>query len=83
MDPPTQENTKKLWSFIKSKETDNTGVSPLKKNGITYSDSNMKVNTLNVQFVSVVIKESGSFWPWVVSDWVVSAIFWGRSFRPR
>ena len=34
--------------------TDNTGVAPLRaKNGITYSDSDMKVNTLNEQFVSV------------------------------
>ena len=58
MDPDTLENPKKLWSFIKSKKNDSTGVSPLKaKNGITYSGSTMKVNTLNEQFVSVFNKD--------------------------
>ena len=57
VDPDSQENPKKIWSFIKSKKNDNTGVSPLKaKNGITYSDSIMKVNTLNEQCVSVFNK---------------------------
>ena len=57
MDPDSQENPKKLWSFIKSKTNGNTGVSPLKaKNGITYSNSAMKVNTLYEQLVSVFNK---------------------------
>ena len=30
VDPDSQENTKKFWSFIKSQKNDNTGVSPLK-----------------------------------------------------
>ena len=30
-----------------------------------------------------ISKESGSFRPWVVSAWVVSANFWGGSFRPK
>ena len=30
-----------------------------------------------------VCYESGSFRPWVVSAWVVSANFWGGSFRPK
>ena len=29
------------------------------------------------------VDESGSFRSWVVSAWVVSAIFWGGSFRPK
>ena len=29
------------------------------------------------------LEESGSFRPWVVSAWVVSANFWGGSFRPK
>ena len=58
VDPETAENPKKLWSFIKSKKTDNTGVAPLRaKNGITCSDTEMKVNTLNEQFVSVFSKD--------------------------
>ena len=49
---------KKLWSFIKSKKNKSTGVAPVKaKNGITHSDSTMKVNTLNDQFVSVFNKD--------------------------
>ena len=57
MDPDAQENLKKIWSFIKSKKNDNTGISSLKvKNGITYLDSTMKVNSLNEQFVSVFNK---------------------------
>ena len=58
VDPETNENPEKLWSFIKSKKTDNTGVARLQaKNGITYSDSDMKVNTLNEQLVSVFNKD--------------------------
>ena len=30
-----------------------------------------------------LLPESGSFRPWVVSAWVVSAQFGGGSFRPR
>ena len=51
-------NTKKIWSFIKSNKNDNTGVSPLKaKNDINYSDSTLKVTTLNELFVCVVNKD--------------------------
>ena len=31
---------------------------------------------------SLNAQESGSFLPWVVSAWVVSAKFWGESIRP-
>ena len=30
----------------------------------------------------MLLSESGSFRPWVVSAWVVSAKFWGESIRP-
>ena len=49
-------NLKKFWSFIKSKKNDNSGVAPLKKNGIVHSDSHTKVDILNTQFSSVFTK---------------------------
>ena len=45
--------SKKFWTFVKSKRNDNTGVAPLKKNGIIYSDSKTKAEVLNQQFASV------------------------------
>ena len=57
MDPELTENPKNLWNFIKSKKTNNTGVDPVRaKNGISYSESKRKLNTLNEQFVSVFNK---------------------------
>jgi len=47
----------KLWRLIKSKKCDSTGVSPLKKEGLTYSDSRDKAELLNDQFCSVFTKE--------------------------
>jgi len=35
-------NSKKFWSFIKSKKCDNIGVSPLMKDGVLQSDSSIK-----------------------------------------
>ncbi|KAI0221088.1 hypothetical protein LSAT2_027493 [Lamellibrachia satsuma] len=49
-------NLKKFWSFIKSKKNDNSGVAPLKKNGIVHSDSQTKADILNTQFSSVFTK---------------------------
>ena len=45
--------SKKFWTFVKSKRNANTGVAPLKKNGIIYSDSKTKAEVLNQQFASV------------------------------
>ena len=49
-------NLKKFRSFIKSKKNDNSGVAPLKKNGIVHSDSQTKADILNTQFSSVFTK---------------------------
>ena len=58
VDPETAENPKKLWIFIKSRKTDNIGVAPLQaKNGISYSNSEMKVNTLKEQYVLMFNKD--------------------------
>ena len=37
---------KKLYSFIKSKKCDASGVAPFTSNGVNYSDSVKKANTL-------------------------------------
>ena len=50
-------NPKKLYSFIKSKTCDASGVAPLQSNGINHSDSIKKANILNDQFTSVFTVE--------------------------
>ena len=56
-------NMKKLYSFIKSKKCDISGVAPLTLNGVSYSDSVKKANILNDQFTSVFKKEDLSTVP--------------------
>jgi hypothetical protein len=51
-------NPKRFWSFIKNKRADSSGVAPLKRNGVLFSDSNTKANILNDQFTSVFFKET-------------------------
>ena len=50
-------NPKKLYSFIKSKRCDASGVAPLSSNGTNHSDSVKKSNILNDQFTSVFTSE--------------------------
>lgn len=50
-------NPKKLYSFVKSKKCDASGVAPLTSNGTTHSDSGKKSNILNDQFTSVFTVE--------------------------
>ena len=53
-----KENSKKFWSFIKSKGQEWTGVAPLKnKMGFLQSDNKSKAEILNEQFQSVFTKE--------------------------
>ena len=52
-------NSKKFWSFIKSKGQEWIGVAPLKnKMGFLQSDNKSKVEILNEQFQSVFTKEN-------------------------
>jgi hypothetical protein len=44
---------KRLWSFLKSKICDSTGVAPLSKGGNNHSGSLEKANILNDQLISV------------------------------
>ena len=54
-----KENSKKFWSFIKSKDQEWTGVAPLKnKMGFLQSDNKSKAEILNEQFQSVFTKEN-------------------------
>ncbi|KAK3090224.1 hypothetical protein FSP39_010191 [Pinctada imbricata] len=56
--PPTnQSKPKKLYQYIKSIRTDKTGISTLKKEGITITDTKEKANILNEQFLSVFTHE--------------------------
>jgi hypothetical protein len=50
-------NPKRFWSFIKSKRAESTGMAPLRKEGILYSNGNAKANILNDQFTSVFSHE--------------------------
>ena len=51
-------NTKPFWKFIKSRQKDNIGVSPIKSKGKLYSDSKSKAELLNNQFESVFTNET-------------------------
>jgi hypothetical protein len=51
-------NSKKLWSYIKHKKQDSSGVAPLKDtDGLLHSDTPAKPEILNNQFHSVYTKE--------------------------
>ena len=49
---------KRLWKYIKQKRNDIFGVSPLKKENISVSDSTTKANILNDQFASVFTSDT-------------------------
>ena len=52
-----EENDNNLWRLIKSRKNESVGISPLRKNGIIFSQSKEKANILNSQFSSVFTKE--------------------------
>ncbi|MCG8078128.1 MAG: reverse transcriptase family protein, partial [Candidatus Thiodiazotropha taylori] len=53
----TDRNPKKLYSLVKGKRCDSSGVSPLKSGGLTHSDPATKATILNSQFSSVFTQE--------------------------
>ena len=53
----SRQTNKKFWSYVKSLKRDSTGVAPLKKEGITFSDSKNKAEILNQQFASVFTRD--------------------------
>ena len=51
-------NSKKLYTFIKGKKCDSSGISPLRKDGIAHSDPRTTATILNEQFSSVFTEET-------------------------
>ena len=65
IDEPDQHKTSKakhknLFSYIKSIRTENSGVAPLKSDGILVTDTQEKANILNNQFQSVFTNETNT-----------------------
>ena len=58
-----ESNSKKLYSFVKDKKCDSSGVAPLKKDGIPHSDASTKSEILNGQFSSAFTIEDTSSFP--------------------
>ena len=56
-------NSKKFWSFIKSKRKDQCEIPPLVYNGVTHTDDLTKANILNNQFTSVFTNENTLYIP--------------------
>ena len=55
-------NCKKLYSFVKDKKCDSSGMVPLKKDGTTHNDATTKSEILNDQFLSAfTIEDTRSF----------------------
>ena len=48
---------KKLYSFIKSRRCDSSGIAPLRRDGLLQNDSKTKATMLNQQFTSVFTEE--------------------------
>jgi hypothetical protein len=53
----TSKNPKPFWQYVKSKKQDNTGISPLKRDGQLVSDSLEQAEIINTQFQSVFTDE--------------------------
>ena len=56
-------NPKKLWSFIKAKKCYNSGISPLRRDGVAHSNPQVKANILNNQFAGAFTEEDTSSLP--------------------
>ena len=56
-------DSRNMWRYIKSKRSDASGVAPLRKAGLTYSDAQAKANILNDQFCSVFTEEDAENMP--------------------
>ena len=62
---PTQ--SKRLWSYIKSKRKDHCGVGPLKVCSTTYTDSSQRANVLN-QYFSSIFTVDDNMQPLITND---------------
>ena len=68
-----QNNTKPFWRYVKSKQQDNIGVSPLKRDGVLHSDNKSKAEILLNQFSSVFTRAISQVMP-VVSRRVTNSL---------
>ena len=59
----TEDSSKQLWKFIKSRKCDETGVALLKTANQTHTTSIEKANVLNEQFCSVFTREDQATLP--------------------
>ena len=59
------ENPKKVYSYVKGKRTDGSGISPLKADGVTHNDPSLKASILNKQFTGVFTTEEATDIPTV------------------
>ena len=66
-------NNKKLFAYIKDMKCNSSGVAPLKKDGINYSEPTDQVEILNEQFVSAFTKEDCTSIPTMGNSTVNSA----------
>ena len=66
-------NNKKLFVYINDMKFDSSGVTPLKKDGISYSEPTDQVEILNEQFVSAFTKEDCTSIPTMGNNTVNSA----------
>jgi len=58
VDPSSNTVSKRLWTLIKNKKKDHTGVSPLVDHGITYTDPQAKADLLANYFSSIFTTEN-------------------------
>ena len=63
VDPNSNKVTKRLWSYIKSKRHENTGIGPLTFQGTTYTDSKDKANVMADYFSSVFTSDDTTLLP--------------------
>jgi hypothetical protein len=52
---------KKFWNYIKGLRKDNSGVAPLRDNGILVNNTQQKAEILNIQYHSVFTQENDQF----------------------
>ena len=69
-------NSKKLWSFVKSKCKDHCTITSLQHNGQSYTDSITKANLFNSHFSSVFTQEDTSHVPNLSNTIVHCQICW-------
>ena len=55
--------SKRMWTYVKSKRTNHCGVAPLKQNDETFNDPRDKAKILNNYFTSVFTSEDTSTIP--------------------